>query len=254
MVFAQSDLTQDKFLGGLLTILQPRKGYRAGIDPVLLAASVPAKSGQSVLELGCGAGVASLCLGRRVAGLDLYGVEIQTGYGDLARRNGVQNNIGIHVVDASLNELPKDFRSEIFDHVIANPPYFQRSKGTAAADAGRDTALAGHTPLSIWIDVATRRLRPKGYLTLIQKADRLGDVLVAMDDRLGSLIVQPVAPRGGRSAELVILQARKGGRGALRLAAPLVLHEGPRHEADSESYTAEIRAILRDGAAFKISG
>ena len=75
MALALADLTRDKFLDGQLTILQPRYGYRAGVDPVFLAASVPAKPGQNVLELGCGAGVASLCLARRVSGLSLFGVE-----------------------------------------------------------------------------------------------------------------------------------------------------------------------------------
>mgnify|MGYP003408994725 CR=1 FL=1 len=59
-MFAPEDLTDDKFLCGKLQLLQPRKGYRAATDPVLLAAAVPARSGQSVLDLGCGAGAAAL--------------------------------------------------------------------------------------------------------------------------------------------------------------------------------------------------
>jgi tRNA1Val (adenine37-N6)-methyltransferase len=46
------ETTFDAFLGGRITLEQPTKGYRAGVDPVLLAASVPARAGQSVLELG----------------------------------------------------------------------------------------------------------------------------------------------------------------------------------------------------------
>ena len=68
------DLTHDAFLGGRLHLWQPRRGYRAGVDPVLLAASVPAKAGQSVLDLGCGAGAAALCLGAREPGLELLGM------------------------------------------------------------------------------------------------------------------------------------------------------------------------------------
>ncbi|MCO4829001.1 MAG: methyltransferase, partial [Lentibacter algarum] len=60
------DLTHDAFLGGRLKLWQPKQGYRAGVDPVLLAASIAAKAGESVLDLGCGAGAAALCLGRRV--------------------------------------------------------------------------------------------------------------------------------------------------------------------------------------------
>ena len=64
----ESALTEDAFLGGRLRLLQPAQGYRAGVDPVLLAASVPAMLGQRVLELGCGVGAALLCLGRRGTG------------------------------------------------------------------------------------------------------------------------------------------------------------------------------------------
>ena len=98
---ANSTLTEDAFLGGRLRLLQPAKGYRAGVDPVLLAASVPAKAGQRVLELGCGVGAALLCLGRRVPGLSLTGVEIQPLYAYCARCNALGNDIEAQVVQAA---------------------------------------------------------------------------------------------------------------------------------------------------------
>ena len=55
-----SEIVEDAFLGERLRIRQPATGYRAGSDPVFLAASVPALPGQSVLELGTGAGTALL--------------------------------------------------------------------------------------------------------------------------------------------------------------------------------------------------
>ena len=84
-------LTDDGFLSGRLQILQPRKGYRAGADPVLLAAACPAKPGDNVLEAGCGAGVASICLGARVDALTLTGLELQEKYADLACENAARN-------------------------------------------------------------------------------------------------------------------------------------------------------------------
>ncbi|MGR3659992.1 MAG: tRNA1(Val) (adenine(37)-N6)-methyltransferase [Paracoccaceae bacterium] len=252
MSFADDILTCDRFLNGKLEILQPKQGHRAGIDPVLLAASVDAVPGQSILELGCGAGVASLCLGRRVRGLTLTGVELQPDYAELAQRNADDNDITMLVVTADLVDLPVSIRQKNFDHVFANPPYYQRSSGTAAADRGREAALAGDTPLIDWIDVATRRVRPLGHVTIIQKADRLRDLLTAMDKRLGSIVVTPIAPRIGRAAELVIVRAKKGGRGAFRLMAPVILHQGARHERDGDSYTAQIRDVLREGGALEI--
>lgn len=245
--WAASDLTTDAFLGGRLRITQPGRGYRAGVDPVLLAAAVPARAGERVLELGIGAGVASLCLAVRVPGLTLTGVEVQADYADLARRNATDNAVDLRVITADLAALPADLRHESFDHVMMNPPYYDRATGTGAQDAGRDMALGGATALTVWVDVAARRLRPRGWLTLIQRADRLANVLAALDGRLGSVTVRPLAPRAGRDAHLVLLRARKDGRAPFRLLAPLVMHDGALHLRDAEDYAANFRHILRDG-------
>lgn len=244
-------LTHDRFLGGRLVLAQPARGYRAGIDAVLLAAAVPARAGQSALELGAGTGAASLCLGARVQGLSQTGLELQPGYAVLAQQNAAANGIALEVVQGDVAALPAALRARSFDHVLMNPPYFDRGDGTAAADPGRETALGEGAPLAAWVEAATRRLASGGCLTAIQRAERLPDLLAACDGRLGSLAVLPVAPRAGRPAKLVLLWARKGGRAAFRLLAPLVLHEGDRHDRDGESYRPEVQAILRDGAALE---
>lgn len=249
-----SDLTRNDFLGGRLRLWQPRSGYRAGVDPVLLAASVPAIAGQSVLELGCGAGAAVLCLATRVSGLRLTGVELQPDYAGLARRNAVENDVNLTVFDADLTGLPADLRQLQFDHVIANPPYYRAGAHSAAADKGRRIALGEQTPLAEWIDVAARRLAPRGYIHMIQRIERLPDMLTACEGRLGSVEVLPIAPRSGRSAELLILRARKGGRAAFQLHAPLILHQGDRHEKDGDSYTETASAILRQGISLPWPG
>jgi tRNA1Val (adenine37-N6)-methyltransferase len=245
--FAKGELTQDQFLGGKLSIWQPKKGYRAGADPVFLAASVAASDGDTVLELGCGVGVASLCLGHRVPGLIMTGVELQRDYADLARKNAVENDIAVEVSTGDLCALPDAIRMQSFDHVLANPPYFKAEARTKAADHGRETALAGKTPLAVWVDVAIRRLKPGGSLNFIQKIDRLPELLVSLDHRVGGICVKPLAPRQERSADIVIVTARKGARAPFRLMPPLVLHDGLQHERDGESYSATARAILRDG-------
>ncbi|SLN50966.1 tRNA1(Val) (adenine(37)-N6)-methyltransferase [Ruegeria meonggei] len=248
-LFADSDLTCNDFLGGRRRLLQPRAGYRAGVDPVLLAASVPATCSHTVLELGCGAGAAILCLMARVPDLQGVGVELQPAYADLARRNAAANDAQLQVVEADLCALPSELKQQQFDHVIANPPYYLTGAHSPASDTGRSVALGEDTPLEAWIDVAAKRLAPRGYLHMIQKADRLPDMLAACAGRLGSAEVLPLAARTGRPAELVILRARKGGRAAFRLLAPLILHAGDRHEKDGESYTKQVSAVLRDGAA-----
>lgn len=246
-------LTQDDFLGGRIKLWQPRDGYRAGVDPVLLAAATPAIPGQSVLELGCGVGAASLCLGARVPGLNLTGIELQPDYAALARRNAAENRVDLEVIEADLRTLPVEVRNTSYDHVLMNPPYFERGRGTSANDQGRDIALVGNTTLNHWIDTAARRLGPKGQLTLIQRIDRLPEILTAVNCKLGSVAIKPVAARKGRPPKLFLLQARKGGRGAFQLCAPLILHKGERHLSDHEDYRPEIRKILRKGAALALS-
>ncbi|WP_413872742.1 tRNA1(Val) (adenine(37)-N6)-methyltransferase [Albidovulum sp.] len=248
-MFGLDEITTDGFLGGRLSIVQPAAGYRAAADPVLLAAAVQARPGQAVLELGCGVGVASLCLGWRVAGLALAGLEVQPAYAALARQNAAANRQDFEVFEGDLAAMPAVLRSRTFDHVIANPPFFAAGSGTAARDPGRETAQREATPLGDWIDAGLRRLRPGGWLTLIQSAERLPDILAALGRRAGSVTVMSVAPRPGRAAGRVIVRARKGGRAPFRLMAPLILHDGPAHLRDGDDYSAEARAVLREGAA-----
>ena len=245
-MFAEDQLSDDKFLCGRLRLLQPVQGYRAATDPVLLAAACPAEPGQSVLDLGCGAGAAALCLGARVPGLTLAGLELQPAYADLARRNAERNGIPVEVHEGDLARIPKPLRRD-FDHVIANPPYYPAG-GSPSPLAIRARAMQVETPLADWVAAATRRLRPGGWLTLICGADGLPEVLAALAPKLGSAAVLPLAAREGRPALRVILRARKGGRAPFRLLAPLVIHQGPAHDGDRESYTPQANAVLRDGA------
>ncbi len=246
-------VTRDAFLGGKLHILQPRHGFRSGIDAVLLAASVPAAAGERVLELGCGVGVASLCLHARVDGLSLVGVELQADYAALAESNAASNKADLQVVTTDLRTLPDWLRQEQFAQVMMNPPYYNRTKGSAAGDDGRDLALAGDTPLLDWLNTGLKRLAPKGTLTLIQHITRLPEVLVALEGRLGSLVVRPIAGRAGLPPKLFLLQGRHSGRAAFTMRPTLFTHAGVTHPGDTEHYTPELQAILRDGVAFAIA-
>ena len=251
-MFAPEDCTQDRFLDGRLVLAQPRAGYRAAMDPVLLAAACAASPGQAVLELGCGVGVASLCLAARVAGLTQVGLEVQPAYADLARKNAAANGFDFAVIEGDLSHMPAALRRQSFDHVIANPPYFAPHSGTAAADPGREKAQREETPLADWVAAGFRRLKPGGWMVLIQNADRLADLLAALGEKGGSVAVLPVAPRVGRAAGRVIVTARKGGKGPFRLLAPLVLHAQPVHGADAEDLTDAAQAVLRRGEALAL--
>jgi len=177
------------------------------------------------------------------------GLEVQPDYAALARRNAAENGAALTVFEGDVAAPPAALRALSFDHVMLNPPYFRREPGTEAQDPGRETALAEALPLAAWIATAIRRLRSEGWLTLIHRAERLADVLAALDGRMGAVRIRPLAPRTGRDALTVIVQARKGGRAPLRLLAPLILHQGDRHPGDAPHFSETAAAILSDGAA-----
>lgn len=248
------NLSDDKYLNGRLQIWQPRVGYRAGVDPVLLAAVVNARAGHHVLELGCGVGTASLCLGTRVPDLRLTGLEIQADHAALAMANGRRNGADFEVVTGDLMAMPACLKTRQFDHVIANPPYFDRGASTVSPHPAREMAMGIAAPLEAWITAAAKRCAPKGYVHVIHRAERLPDLIAAATGVLGSIEVLPLIPRVGRAAQLVVFRARRGGRADFRLWDGVVMHKGVRHQKDEESYTDQLVNILRHGAALEFSG
>ena len=160
-MFTEDQLSDDKFLNGRLRLWQPLRGYRAATDPVLLAAACPAVAGDNVLDLGCGAGAAALCLATRVSGLTLAGLEVQPAYAELARRNAARHGIDMEVAEGDLRAMPVALRRD-FDHVICNPPYYPAG-GTPSPVAARAIAMqVEEVPLGLWITTASQRLRPGG--------------------------------------------------------------------------------------------
>lgn len=246
--FAGQELGVDDFLGGRVRLWQPKTGYRAGTDPVLLAASVEATAGQSVLELGCGAGTALCCLGKRIEGLSLFGIEVQPAYADLAQQNLVENGLSGRIWQGDIMAPPDDFRAQSFDHVIANPPYFEPNRRKGVEDEGRELGLAGATPLGEWVKLAAKRLKPKGTATFIQRAERLPDLLVAMEGRLGSVELLPLISRLGRAPRLILVRCRKNGRGAFKFHAAQMIHAAAQHLGGSGDYVPEIKAVFEEGA------
>ena len=235
----------DDFLGGRLRLAQPASGYRAGADAVMLAAACAARPGQSVLDLGCGAGAALLCLGVRVPGLVLAGIERDAAVADLARANAAAAGLEARIVTGDLSRMPAGLAGS-FDHVIANPPFF--AAGTPSPDAYRAVARHEETPLPLWIDAGLRRLSPGGWLTVIHRAERLDALLSGLSGRAGDIAILPVAARAGLPAGRVIVAARKGARGPLRLLAPFVMHANARHLHNGEDLTPEAQAVLRHAA------
>lgn len=248
---AEIDTSDDDFLSGQVKCLQPRAGFRAGIDTVMLAAACPAQEGERVVELGCGPGVAALCLARRT-GAKVLGIEIEPEALDLARRNAERNDLAdaLTLVEADVTAKGSahaecGLAPESCDHAIANPPFLTEGEATAPPGDARARAFAGPAgELALWIKCATRMVRPGGTLTFVHRADRLSDLLAGLEGRAGGARVFPLwpAPRGtGKPATRVIVQATKGSRAPLALLPGLVLH-GP-----DARFTDRAWDILRKG-------
>ncbi|MFA5901210.1 MAG: methyltransferase [Hyphomicrobium sp.] len=249
-------VTDDAFLGGALNILQPRAGYRAGLDAVMLAASVSNDPGQPlrVLDVGAGVGTAGLCVARRLAAAEVVLLEREPQLADLAMQNVQRNGLGdrVRVVATSVGAPAAQLRAaglaeESFTCVIANPPYHDAGAGTLPPDAGKALAHAmAEDELQRWGRFLARMTAPRGTVTMVHKAEALQRVLAAFDQRFGAIRILPLHPRAGEPAHRVIVQGIKGSRAPLQLLTGLVLH------GDGNAFVPAAQAILRDGAALTI--
>ena len=237
---------EDTLMGGRVRLLQGQDGYRAAIDPVLLAASVPATHGQRVLELGAGGGAAALCLGARIAGVRITGLELQPDLVDLARQSADLNGLGDRVTFMVGDVLapPVDLVAGSFDHVMANPPYLSANSGHPPPGAAKAMAnVEGAAVLIDWIDCALAMVRDKGRITLIHRADRIDEIIAALHGKLGAITTVPLWPQPGKAAKRVIVQGRKG------VASPSVIHPGMVLHGVDGGYTKAAEMVLKDGAA-----
>lgn len=240
-------VTSDHLLGGRVTYTQPRDGFRAAIDPVLLAAAIPARPGDRVLEGGTGAGAALLCLAARVPDIGGLGIDRDAGLLRLAQANAKANaRLGLLFICADLAASPVGGE---FDHAFANPPY-HAADGTSSPSAAREAAKrSGPDQLSEWIAALSRPLRHRGTLTLILPPRLLEAACIAMRaNNAAAECVFPIWRREGQPARLLLLQGRKHGRTPLIMASGLVLH------TESGAFRPEAEFILRAGGALRLTG
>ncbi|MFC3053059.1 tRNA1(Val) (adenine(37)-N6)-methyltransferase [Kordiimonas pumila] len=242
-----SDISLDDFLGGAIRLFQPKHGYRVSMDTVMLAAAVPARSGQTVLEGGIGSAGAALCLARRVAGVHVVGIEKQADMLAFANRNISYNNLEnfVSVRQGCITDLAAD--NEVYDHVMINPPYLADGKGIRPPDASKGLAhMDTNVSLKDWLRFCVHKVRNKGTVTIIYRADRVDEVIANLYRRVGEIKILPLWPRMGVPAKRVIIQGRKGMHGAATLLPGLALH------GDVERYTQEAKEILWDGKALDL--
>lgn len=246
-------LTEDVFLGGKLTLQQPRDGYRAGIDAVLLAASIrplPHVT-NTLLDIGAGVGTVALCAAARLPDISVVMLEREPALARLseqnARANGLENRVRSVVasVTASAANLAEvGLVAESFDQCVANPPFHDTEAGTQSLNALKSGSHAMPSGgLEDWVRFMARMVKPSGRATIIHKSEALESLLRFMAPRFGGLVVFPIFPRAGESAHRVIVEGIKGSRAPLSLRPGLVLH------GQGHGFLPQADAILRQGAS-----
>ncbi|MCH9809118.1 MAG: methyltransferase [Alphaproteobacteria bacterium] len=248
-----SDTTLDAFLGGKLHIGQPRRGYRAGLDAVLLAAAVNRNEAQSgrLLDVGAGVGTVGLCAARRIESLDVTLLEPQPELCELARQNITRNGLTdrVRIVQGRVGSPTQDLQktgleANSFTHVVANPPFMAAGTGTnsdAHLKAASHTLETGQN-LDDWGRFLARMARSGGKVLVIHKASALSDLLKALDGRFGCLRILPIHPRSTEPAHRVIVSGTRNSRAELTLLPAAIVHD------DGNAFTARFDAILRSGA------
>ena len=248
----RADITEDAFLGGRLRLRQPRKGHRAGHDAMLLAAAADAQAGERVVEFGAGVGAAAFALAMRVKGIALTLVEIDEMLVALARENAALNGLECRAIVLDVGARAEAFTAaglapDSADRVLMNPPFNDAARHQPSPDRSRRAAHeADASTLAIWVHAARRLLKPGGTLTLIGRADGVGDLLAALGRGFGRIAILPVYPSSGAAAIRVLVRAEKGS------AAPLALLPGLVLNAETGEPAARAEAVLRGEEALRL--
>jgi tRNA1Val (adenine37-N6)-methyltransferase len=241
----RGDRTYGHLLDGRVRYAQPRRGFRSGIEPVLLAAAIPARPGSRVLEGGSGAGAALLCLAARVPGVLGLGIEQDPALVALAQQNATANGWpDLRFMAADIASLPA---LDAFDHACANPPYHGHA-GTPSPDVSRRAAKrAAIGLLAVWATALARPLRPRGTLSFILPAALLAEAVTAFADAgCAPTAMLPLWAKPRQPAKLLLLRGIKGSHAPFRVLPGLVLH------APGGGFTTDVDTILRGGAALDL--
>ncbi|MDG1708380.1 MAG: methyltransferase [Emcibacteraceae bacterium] len=218
------EITHDEFLGGRIKLYQPSKGYRISSDSVFLAACLTVKKGEKILDVGAGNGAILSCLLARIkVDATYHGIEIQNDLIELARKNNSQN---IEYYQGDVFSDVKECEPNSYHQVVSNPPYYD--KGTVTNSPYETKAMAfgkSMDDLKLWIERLVRLTRPKGFVTVVHRADRLNDIISVLSQKCGSIIIHPFFPKQGKDANRVIIRAQKDTKGLLTLKSGLIVHK-----------------------------
>ncbi len=245
----QQTLTRDAFLDGRLNVSQPRHGFRAGLDSVLLGAAASGKR-RRLLELGTGTGTAALVAMAHNGELTATLVDSDPEAVALAAANAHDNDFGerartieLDVTAPGKERAAAGLADDHFDAVIANPPFFDPAQGTAPSPARAEARHMTQSELEHWVKAAAAHCAPDGEAIFIHAAQALPALLQSFDSRFGDLTILPIVPREGAPATRILVRGIKGSRAPLTLLSSRALHE-----PEGRGFRPEFEAIFRGQA------
>ena len=220
-------------------IIQKRNGFCFGMDAVLLAGFARVNPGERAIDLGTGTGIIPILLEARYEGEHYTGLEIQEEVAEMARRsvrlNGLENKVDIALGD--IKEASVRFGRAQFDVVTSNPPYMNDAHGIK--NPGDAKAIARHEVLCTLDDVVregTTVLKPGGRFYMVHRPRRLIEILQTMKQYgLEPKRMKFVHPYKDREANMVLIEAVRGGKALMKVEAPVIVFD------ENGEYSQEIR-------------
>ena len=222
-------------------IIQKENGFCFGMDAVLLSGFATVKPGERALDLGTGTGIIPILLAAKTEGEHFTGLEIQEEMAEMAARSVRLNHLEekIDIITGDIKEAGHRFGGASFDVVTTNPPYMNDSHGLKNPDLPK--AIARHEVLCTLDDVVregARVLRPGGRFYMVHRPHRLIEIISALTRyRLEPKRMKLVHPFVDKEANMVLIEAVRGGRSMIKVEKPLIVYK------EQGVYTDEIYDI-----------
>lgn len=214
-----------------LRIIQKTDGFCFGMDAVLLSGFARVREGETAVDLGTGTGIIPILLSAKTEGKHFTGLEIQTAVADMASRSVRLNGIcaRVRIVQGDIKEASQLFGKASFDVVTSNPPYMNDAHGLKNPDLPK--AIARHEVLCTLDDVvreAAMLLKPGGRFYMVHRPHRLVEIIAAMRMyKLEPKRMKLVHPFVDKDANMVLIEAFRGGRSMMKVEAPIIVYKEP---------------------------
>ncbi|CDC44597.1 predicted O-methyltransferase [Clostridium sp. CAG:58] len=230
-----TDLMENERLDDLqrngLKIIQKTDGFCFGMDAVLLSGFASVKPGERALDLGTGTGIIPLLLSAKTKGDHFTGLEIQTEIMKMAKRSVALNGLEkkIDIIQGDIKEASRIFGAASFDVVTSNPPYMNDAHGLK--NPGDVKAISRHEVLCTLEDVVregTKALKPGGRFYMVHRPHRLAEIITVMRQyKLEPKRMKFVHPFADKDANMVLIEAVRGGGAWLKLEPPVIVYKEP---------------------------